>query len=310
MCTAISISKYKHYFGRTLDLEYNYNENVIIVPRAYNLKFRYNQSNNNHIAFMGIGIIENNYPLFYDGCNEKGLCIAGLNLPFSTTYSEYKSNKINLCSFELIPFILSNCANCNEVKSILSKCNITNDSFNNYYNNSKLHFMVSDNKTSIVIEIINKNIIIYNNEYGVLTNEPSFIFHLENIKHYNQIDNLINDKLKGSHLLGLPGDNISSSRFVRSSINKKYFEFNENNISEIFNIFNSVFELNGLSKINDNSFYKTIYISIYNSTDNICYIKTYNCSNIIQINIFDFNLNGINLFNYTIYYNEKFIILK
>ena len=310
MCTAISISKYKHYFGRTLDLEYNYNENVIIVPRAYNLKFRYNQSNNNHFAFMGIGIIENNYPLFYDGCNEKGLCIAGLNLPFSTTYSEYKSNKINLCSFELIPFILSNCANCNEVKSILSKCNITNDSFNNYYNNSKLHFMVSDNKTSIVIEIINKNIIIYNNEYGVLTNEPSFIFHLENIKHYNQIDNLINDKLKGSHLLGLPGDNISSSRFVRSSINKKYFEFNENNISEIFNIFNSVFELNGLSKINDNSFYKTIYISIYNSTDNICYIKTYNCSNIIQINLFDFNLNGINLFNYTIYYNEKFIILK
>jgi len=73
MCTAISINKYKHYFGRTLDLEYNYNENVIIVPRAYNLKFRYNQSNNNHFAFIGIGIIENNYPLFYDGCNEKGL---------------------------------------------------------------------------------------------------------------------------------------------------------------------------------------------------------------------------------------------
>lgn len=310
MCTAISFNKYKHYFGRTLDLEYNYNENIIIVPRTYNLKFRYNQSNNSHFAFMGIGIIENNYPLFYDGCNEKGLCIAGLNLPFSTTYSEYKSNKINLCSFELIPFILSNCANCNEVKSILSKCNVTNDSFNNYYNNSKLHFMVSDSNTSIVIEIINKNIMIYDNEYGVLTNEPTFNFHLENVKQYTTINNIINGKIKGSHLLGLPGDNISSSRFVRASINKIYFEFNESNISEIFNIFNNVFEINGLSKINENNYYKTIYISIYNSVDKICYIKTYNCANIIKINLFDFNLDGSILFNETIYYNEQMIEIK
>ena len=310
MCTAISINKYKHYFGRTLDLEYNYNEKIIIIPRNYNLLYRYNKSNNNHFAFFGIGIIENNYPLLYDGCNEKGLCIAGLNLPISTNYNSYLSNKINICSFEIIPYILSNCENCNQAKQLLSKINITNDSFNNHYTAAKLHYIINDGNNCFVLEIINKSIFIIDNPYGILTNEPCFKFHLENIKHYENIKNEISNNYKGSQMLGLPGDNLSKSRFIKAYYSSKYFIFNENNINEIFNIFNNVFEINGLSQISENNYYKTIYISIYNSVDKICYIKTYNCANIIKINLFDFNLDGSILFGETIYYNEQMIEIK
>lgn len=309
MCTAFSINKYKHYFARSLDLEYNYNEQIIIIPRNYNLQYKYNKSNNNHFSFFGIGIIENNYPLLYDGCNEKGLCIAGLNLPKSTIYNSYSTDKINICSFEIIPYILSNCINCNDTKQLLNKINITNDCFNNYYNTAKLHFLISDGKSSFVLEIINKKIIILDNPYNVLTNEPNFSFHLDNIKYYEIINNQVIDN-KGSQMLGMPGDNLSKSRFIRAYYASKYFIFNENNISELFNIFNIVFEINGLSKISKNNYYKTIYISIYNSIDKICYIKSYNCSNIIKINLFDFNIDSTSLTSYTIYHKEKLIELK
>ena len=137
MCTAFSIKKNNHFFGRTLDLEYNYNEKVIFIPKDFPLRFRYNKTINSHNYFYGIGIIENNYPLFYDGCNEYGLCIAGLNLPFSTQYNSFVGTKINICSFEIIPYILSTCSTINEVEKLLNKCNITNDKFNDNYPVSK-----------------------------------------------------------------------------------------------------------------------------------------------------------------------------
>jgi len=303
MCTAIYFKKYKHYFGRTLDLEYNYNEKIIYVPRNFNLLYRYNKSNNNHYSFFGIGIIENNYPLLYDGCNEKGLCIAGLNLPKSTTYNNYLSNKINICSFEIIPYILSNCENCNEAKQLLSKINVTNDSFNNRYAVAKLHFMISDKNNCFVLEIINKSINIIDNPCNVLTNEPNFMFHLDNIKHYENINNeLIND-YKGSQMIGLPGDNLSKSRFIKAYYNQKYYLYDENNISELFNIFNNLFELNGLCKINNNQYYKTIYIVIYNMDDNCLYLKTYKNNEIFCINLFN-NQTNDKLISHSIYIDE------
>ena len=123
MCTAISLKLNKHYFGRTLDLEYHYNESVIITPRNFTFHFRYNKPINTHYLIFGIGIIENNYPLYYDACNECGLSIAGLNLPHSTTYSSYVGSKVNITSFELIPYILSNCTNIKETIDILNNCN-------------------------------------------------------------------------------------------------------------------------------------------------------------------------------------------
>ena len=111
-------------------------------------------------------------------------------------------------------------------------------------------------------------------------------------------------------MLGLPGDNSSKSRFIRAYYTNKYFIFNENNISEIFNIFNKVFEINGLSKINDNSYYKTIYLSIYDSISKICFIKSYNSSNIIKVNLLDFNLDGFYLISNSIYFKEQFIEIK
>ena len=39
MCTVISDVKKLHLFARTLDLEYSFDEQVVIVPRGFELEF-------------------------------------------------------------------------------------------------------------------------------------------------------------------------------------------------------------------------------------------------------------------------------
>ena len=81
MCTAITYNTKDHYFGRNFDLEYSYKETVTITPRNYPLKFREVEDINNHYALIGMAYVEDNYPLYYDAINEKGLGMAGLNFP-------------------------------------------------------------------------------------------------------------------------------------------------------------------------------------------------------------------------------------
>ena len=54
MCTAISFLSGDHYFGRNLDLEYCYQEQVTITPRNYPFTFRNGQQIASHPAIIGI----------------------------------------------------------------------------------------------------------------------------------------------------------------------------------------------------------------------------------------------------------------
>ena len=41
MCTAITFKTADNYFGRNLDLEYSYNEKIIVTPKNYDFTFKY-----------------------------------------------------------------------------------------------------------------------------------------------------------------------------------------------------------------------------------------------------------------------------
>ena len=79
MCTAVTYKTKDFYMGRTLDYEFSYGEEVTIMPRNYALSFRNGHKMNRHYAIVGMAHVEEDYPLYYDGINEKGLGIAGLN---------------------------------------------------------------------------------------------------------------------------------------------------------------------------------------------------------------------------------------
>lgn len=315
MCTAITFKTYNSYFGRTLDLEYSYNEKIIITPRNYNFNFRYNLPQKNNYSIIGVGIIESGYPLYYDAINEKGLSVAGLNFPISCKYNSQDNSKINATSYELIPWILKNYKTISELKTSLNRLNITNDSYNKSYSATPLHWLISDKESSITLEQTECGLNVITNEIGVLTNEPNFKSQLENFTKYSNLSpyepkSSFTPISRGLGAFGLPGDVSSSSRFIRAAFNKINSVCDEDetsSISQFFNVLGSVKQINGCVRLNDNKLEKTMYTNCYNQNESIIYYTTYNNPTVTKVELYRENLDDCKLISYDMQNNMNVI---
>ena len=119
MCTAVTYKTKNHYFGRNLDLEYSYKETVTITPRNYAFSFCRMPAIKTHYAIIGMAYVQNDYPLYYDAVNEKGLAMSGLAFEGNCVYNSVADEKDNIASFEFIPWVLCQCKSIGEVKNLL-----------------------------------------------------------------------------------------------------------------------------------------------------------------------------------------------
>ena len=129
MCTAISFTTDKHFFGRNLDLNYNYPQTGIFVPRNYKITFKKEDEISNHFALLGVGIVVSSYPMFFDCINEYGLTFAGLNFPTFAKFNKEIIGKINLAPYELPLYLLSKYKTIEEVKKALENISILDEPF-------------------------------------------------------------------------------------------------------------------------------------------------------------------------------------
>lgn len=90
MCTAATYKTRDFYFGRTLDYEFSYGDQITISPRNYPFHFRHMGVIDQHFAIIGMAHVAENYPLYYDAINEKGLGMAGLNFVGNAAYADVK----------------------------------------------------------------------------------------------------------------------------------------------------------------------------------------------------------------------------
>lgn len=65
---------------------------------------------------IGVSVVAENYPLYCDAINEKGLGVAGLNFVGPCKNFPVDDSKKNIVSFELIPYLLGNCQTIADVK--------------------------------------------------------------------------------------------------------------------------------------------------------------------------------------------------
>ncbi len=312
MCTAITYNTKNHYFGRNLDLEYSYKETVTITPRNYEFKFRNVREIKNHYAIIGMAYVANNYPLYYDAINEKGLGMAGLNFPENADYKELKENKDNIAPFEFIPWVLSQCSNLEEAKKILENINIAQINFSEDLPASPLHWIISDKEKSITVESVKDGLKIYDNPVGVLTNNPTFDIHMFNLNNYmnlsieapvNNFSKKLNLKTysRGMGALGMPGDLSSASRFVKATFTKMNSisgNSEEESISQFFHILGSVEQQRGCVHMGEDKYEITIYSSCCNMDKGIYYYKTYDNSQITGVDMYKENLDGNILISY------------
>lgn len=312
MCTAITYKTKDHYFGRNFDLEYSYNETVTITPRNYVFKFRKVESLAMHYAMIGMAYVVGDYPLYYDATNEKGLSMAGLNFPKNADYKEYVDGKDNVTPFEFIPWVLGKCATISEVKSLLDNINLVKINFSEQLPLSPLHWIISDRDSSITVECVKEGLKIYDNEIGVLTNNPPFDYQMFNLNNYMNLSikaptNTFSDKIeldqysRGMGGVGLPGDLSSASRFVRAAfvkLNSLSKDTEEESVSQFFHILGSVEQQRGCVEMGENEYEITIYSSCCNTDKGIYYYITYDNRQIIGVDMHRENLDGSKVVSY------------
>ena len=311
MCTAVTYKTKDHYFGRNLDYEFSYNETVTITPRNNPFNFRTMGCVKNHYAMIGMAFVQQDYPLYYDATNEKGLSMAGLNFPTNAVYLPKKQGKDNITPFEFIPWILGQCATVSEAKDRLKRLNLLKEDFSEELKLSPLHWMISDKNESIVVEPLNDGLKMYDNPVGVMTNNPTFDFHMLNLANYmgltrEEPTSRFADKLKlkpysrGMGAMGLPGDLSSASRFVKAAftkLNSVSGDSESESISQFFHILNSVAQQKGCCRV-ENGFEHTIYSSCCNTDRGIYYYTTYENSRISGVDINKENLDSDQLISY------------
>ena len=241
MCTAATYKTRDFYFGRTLDYEFSYGDQITIAPRNYPFHFRHAGVIDTHFAIIGM---------------------AGLNFVGNAAYADVKPGLDNIAQFEFIPWILSQCASVAEVRTLLARMNLVNTPFSKQFPLAQLHWIISDKEESITVESMSDGLHIYDNPVGVLTNNPPFpqqMFQLNNYMHLSpkQPANTFADDLalsaysRSMGALGLPGDLSSASRFVRvafTRMNARSGDSELESVSQFFHILGSVDQQRGCTE--------------------------------------------------------------
>ena len=231
MCTAATYLTKDFYFGRTLDYEFSYGEEIAVTPRNYPFHFRHTENLEKHYAIIGMAHMAGDYPLYYDAVNEKGVGMAGLNFVGNAYYHKEESGKKNVASFEFIPWVLAQCATLDEVRELIADLSIVDTPFSENLPSGMLHWIISDKSGSITVESMKDGMHIYDDPVGVLTNNPPFpgqMFALNNFAGVSrkQPESTFAGVLeldpysRGMGGMGIPGDLSSQSRFVKVAFTK------------------------------------------------------------------------------------------
>ncbi len=282
MCTALTYNSDCFYFGRNLDLDIEYGEKVTIMPRNFIFPMRCTDDIETHYAIIGMAVTAKGCPLFFEGTNEKGLSMAGLNFPNNAFYRKPAQGKLNLAPYELIPWILGKCGSISEVRALTENLNIIDIPFSESFPLSPLHWIISDRNTSLTLESTKEGLKVYENEWGVLANSPAFDFHRINAEK--------------TLLLGepLPGDFSSESRFVRAAYLKKKSspkKGEEESVGQFFRMLSLVSVPEGCVLKNGKPHY-TRYACCCNTDKGIFYYKRCNSYKVNKVDMHSFNLNA------------------
>lgn len=301
MCTALV---HGPFFGRTLDLEYSYQEQVVVVPRRFPLSFRMENSLPGHHAIIGMAHLEQDCPLFYDGMNEKGLAMAALNFPLSSVYHEARRTRSNLAPFELIPWVLGQCSTVAQARQLLEQVNVVRVDFSSDLPSTPLHWLIADREQAITVEPMADGLHIYENPVGVLTNEPPFPFQLSRLNDFrglsaapaaNRFSSVpLTEYSRGMGALGLPGDWSSQSRFVRCAF-AAHNSSRPADVTQFFHIMSTVEVPRGSVRLEAGKEVISVYTSCCDLSKEVYLYTTYENRQICAVDMGRCDLEGIAL---------------
>mgnify|MGYP004665985981 CR=1 FL=1 len=187
MCTGIRFNDGdgNMYLARNLDWSTRYGERVVATPAGFPLPYSFLDDAPAAHAMIGMAVVLDNYPLYFDCGNDAGLGVAGLNFPGFAEYSKGPiDGKTNIAAYEFPVWVAANFASVDEVEAALANANIVAKPVSDQLGVSMLHWIVGDGTRSIVIEQMADGLHVMDNPVDTLANQPEFTWHMTNLRTY------------------------------------------------------------------------------------------------------------------------------
>jgi choloylglycine hydrolase len=226
--------------GRTLEFGFPLRSNVLVIPAGQEMSGTLPDGGKgltytSRYAIIGANAL--NLPIIIDGINDQGLSVGLFYWP--PPYPQYtdvtpENAKHAIAPHEFGIWALGNFATVDEVKEGLKNIVVAPTSAPGFGSTQGMvpgvHFFIQD-KTgkSIVVEPIDGTLKVYDAPLGVMTNAPTYDWHITNLANYVNLSVKDVESVKlgnvtvnafgaGAGLLGLPGDFTPPSRFVRAVV--------------------------------------------------------------------------------------------
>jgi choloylglycine hydrolase len=178
--------------------------------------------------YASVGISGLAQDALIDGVNEKGLGVGIFYFPHYVGYMAEAGAGKTIAPWQVASWILDQFADVDEVKENMGRVVVAAVVLARWNIVPPFHYVVYDaSGKSIVLEYVDGKLNVHNNLLGVITNSPSFDWHMTNLNNYMgySFTNIPAVKLgpvelgqfgDGNGMFGLPGDITPPSRFVRA----------------------------------------------------------------------------------------------
>ncbi len=254
MCTDLRLVRLEgmHVSARTLDFAFELNSQVQVVPRGQSWHAIETHTDvdtlawTNDLGFValdGFGFDR----AFADGLNEAGLSVGTLWLPETRLPSDAPTSGAEpaIDFVNLAGWLLGTCRTVADVRGALTGVQVWNPPAGRMWPEGQPvppalepmmqwsfteHLTVHDaDGHDLVVEFVDGGMRMHDNVVGVLTNSPTYDWHLVNLRNFVGLTNVEKSPVNlmgmpvkptgnGSGLLGMPGDVTPPSRFVRATV--------------------------------------------------------------------------------------------
>ncbi len=308
-------------YGRTMEWgKFDLQSRITIVPRGFSFTGLTPDSFNGKTweakyGFVGLDMLGRDY--IADGMNEEGLAVGLFYHVGFASYQIYEKSyaEKTITAIDVTNFILSQFATVDEVRQGMNEVRVVPVTEDLIGMPIYAHWMVTDKSgKSIVIEFRDGQMEIFENPLGVITNGPTYDWHMTNLRNYINLSPVnIPDKIienidfspmgNGSGMIGLPGDNTPPSRFVRAVAWTQTARPTENSAETVYELFRILDNFNlplGAAEGSDGSTVSegmrssTIWTTAWDLTERILYYHTQHNRRVrvLYLNDLDFSNMG------------------
>ena len=295
MCTGIRFTdtEGRMFFGRNLDWTQGYGEKVVVTPSAAEVPAAFDRPGDRDVeahTVMGMGIIVGGVPLYIDCGNDVGLAVAGLNFPQSARYADAAApGRVNVAAYEFPFWIARHFASVEEVRRALVHTTVVAKPVNDQLPVANLHWLVADAQGSIVVECLEDGLTVWDDDVDVLTNEPDFGWHRQNLRNYLMLSTdepahaswgaaTLSPFGSGMGMQGIPGDYSGPARFVKVAFVNTHYPAQAteaDNVTRLYRTLGAVAVPEGCARMADGTWEKTLYTSCFSASTMTYYHATY-----------------------------------